>query len=184
MANAPRGLFVSIFNNFKNSFKFRKSLTESSTKLIGEDPFGNKYFEIPADPSRGKRRPVRWYSAFNTPDKSSMAKSFTDGFDSELPAEWESWLRNRRDAPPLPEEVMRSLQMSEVKKMNAAKLEEERIAQLKAEGILDAGVDPSPQDHEKTFYPKRAEYELIPGESAQATEDRWKDYQNPYLKKK
>ena len=36
---------------------------------VGTDPFGNRYFEIPADPSRGKRRPIRWYDAPNTNQK-------------------------------------------------------------------------------------------------------------------
>nr|ACO15196.1 Mimitin, mitochondrial precursor [Caligus clemensi] len=184
MANTPRGLFVSLFNNLKNSLKFRKSVLKSSTSLIGEDPFGNKYFEIPADPSRGKRRPVRWYTALNTPEVPTMQKPQTDGFDSELPAEWESWLRNRRDAAPTNEEVLRSLQMSEMKKINAAKLEEERVAQLKLEGISDAGAEPVPQDHERPFYPKRSDYELIPGEGEESKRgDRWKDFQNPYYKK-
>ncbi|CAB4066658.1 NDUFAF2 [Lepeophtheirus salmonis] len=165
MANQSRGLFVALFNNFINSFKFRKTVLKSATQIKGEDPFGNKYYEIPADPSRGKRRPVRWYTALNTPEKSSISSTFTDGFDSELPAEWESWLRNRRDHPPSAEEVIRSLQMGEMKKMNAAKLEEQRIEQLKAEGIYIGGEEPVPQDHEKPSYPKRNEYELIPGEN-------------------
>ena len=39
---------------------------------VGTDPFGNRYFEIPADPSRGKRRPIRWYDAPNTNQKVTL----------------------------------------------------------------------------------------------------------------
>lgn len=36
-------------------------------------------------------------------------------------------------------------------------------------------------DHEKTFYPKYDEYEVLPGEDKDKREERWKDYKNPYL---
>jgi len=42
-------------------------------------------------------------------------------------------------------------------------------------------TEPQPQDHEKTFYPKYKEYEIMPGEGVEA-EDRWKDFKNPYAK--
>ena len=58
---------------------------------------------------------------------------------------------------------------------NAANLERERIAELKAEGRY---VGPAlPLDHEKAFFPKYDEYQGAPGEQV----DRWKDYKNPYL---
>jgi NADH:ubiquinone oxidoreductase subunit len=53
------------------------------------------------------------------------------GFDATLPAEWESWLRHRRDDPPTPEQVAASLAEAEMKKINAAKLEEKRIKEFK-----------------------------------------------------
>lgn len=54
--------------------------------LIGEDYFGNKYFEIPADPRIGKRRAERWFEPAGDREE----------FERELTAEWESWLRGRR----------------------------------------------------------------------------------------
>lgn len=54
--------------------------------LMGEDYFGNKYFEIPANPNIGKRRPERWFEPSGD----------RDAFDRELTAEWEAWLRHRR----------------------------------------------------------------------------------------
>ena len=55
------------------------------------------------------------------------------GFDAGMPSEWEAWLRHRRDEPPTDEQVLNSLAYAEMKKMNAARLEEKRIEELKAE---------------------------------------------------
>ena len=65
--------------------------------VITQDPYGNSYYELPAQPQLGKRRPSRWY---NTADVSSSdaetgPSEKWGGFDAELPAEWESWLRHR-----------------------------------------------------------------------------------------
>lgn len=54
---------------------------------MGTDYFGNKYFEIPAQPQIGKRRAERWFEPSEKRD---------ENFDRELTAEWESWLRHRR----------------------------------------------------------------------------------------
>ena len=62
---------------------------------------------------------------------------------------------------------------------NAAELERKRIAELKADGKY-VGTS-LPQDHEKTFYPKYDEYEVVPGEDPKGTAGRWKDFKNPYL---
>lgn len=53
--------------------------------FLGKDYIGNVYFEIPANPSIGKRKPVRWYNPAKGLD-----------FQDPLPSEWESWLRFRR----------------------------------------------------------------------------------------
>ena len=36
-------------------------------------------------------------------------------------------------------------------------------------------------DHEKTFFPKYDEYEVLPGEDKFAREKRWDEFKNPYL---
>lgn len=73
-----------IWKNFVKSLKPR----QRTGNLMGEDYFGNKYFEIPAQPQIGKRKPERWYE----PPGHNMDANF----DRELTAEWESWLRHRR----------------------------------------------------------------------------------------
>ena len=70
--------------------------------------------------------------------------------------------------------------MSDLKKRNAAELDEKLRLEKVSEGRTIA--DPNkPMDHEKPFYPKYKEYEVMPGEGV-AGGDRWKDYKNPYAK--
>lgn len=85
---------------------------------------------------RGKRRPIRWYRAPETESKEIMGIDLYAGFDAKMPSEWESWLRHRRDEPPTEDQIRRSLALSELKKMNAAKLEMERIEELKTDVSL------------------------------------------------
>lgn len=87
MAREGRPLFKIIFQNFINSFRIR----QIKGNLKGEDHLGNKYFEIPADASRGKSKRSRW---FEPPGEKSM--NDPDDHGHELSAEWESWLRGRR----------------------------------------------------------------------------------------
>jgi len=146
-----------VFKHFKDSFKVAKR--EKIGEIVGRDPYGNTYYEIPAQPQLGKRRPTRWYNTAETERADIIDKDLWAGFDSNLPAEWESWLRFRRTEPPTDDEVLKSLAIAEMKKVNAAKLEMARIEELKAQG-LDAGP-PKPQDHEKTPYPKYEEFEIM-----------------------
>jgi len=139
-ANKGRGLFVRIFLNFRDSFNVLKTgsaIGGSKGTLVGQDPYGNKYFEIAADPRqvvfwwegycsnvccgfpaeggvlvyilcflrRGRRRPQRWYQAIETMKKDIVGRDVYAGFDTNLPSEWESWLRHRRDEAPSEEQV-------------------------------------------------------------------------------
>ncbi|KAH0812182.1 hypothetical protein GEV33_010619 [Tenebrio molitor] len=124
-----------IITNFINSLRPRQIRGD----LRGSDYFGNKYYEIPADPSIGKRKPSRW---FEPPVK--------DDFQQEMPAEWEAWLRGRRTQPPSEEEVMKNLALMQMKKKNAI--------------AVDAkGGKMTPMEKGMETFPKRPEYELAPG---------------------
>lgn len=130
-----RSILKMIFTNFINSLKPR----QVTGKLQGTDYFGNKYYEIPADPSRGKRRPSRW---FVPADK--------ENFEQELSAEWEAWLRGRRKEPPTEEELMKNLSIMDVKKKNAV--------------LVDAkGGTKTPAVKGVETFPERPEYEKVPG---------------------
>ncbi|XP_055693187.1 NADH dehydrogenase [ubiquinone] 1 alpha subcomplex assembly factor 2 [Lutzomyia longipalpis] len=104
-----RDILKIIFRNFINSLRPRKF----QGSLIGEDTFGNKFYEIAADPEKGRAKRARY---FEPPGKE-------EGFDHEMSAEWEAWLRGRRQEAPTMEELVQNLAIAEMKKENAAKLE-------------------------------------------------------------
>lgn len=172
------GPWVTNFRNLINSLTKGK-VEKPGSVLVGSDPFGNRYFEIPADPRHGKRHPVRWYDAPETNQKDVLGLDRYAGFDAKVPAEWDSWLRMRRDEPPSPDQVMNSLALADLKKRNAAALDEKNREKLLAMG-REAPGEVKPQEGEKPFWPKREEFEVMPGETID--KDRWADYKNPYAK--
>lgn len=136
MAGPPaRSIWGGVLRNFLNSFRPR----QIRGTLIGSDYFGNKYYEIPPDPSIGKRKANRW---FQPPEK--------DDFMQEMPAEWEAWLRGRRKEPPTEDEVLKNYAIMQMKKKNAIQVE------------AKAGKM-TPMDKGMETFPRRDEYERIPG---------------------
>lgn len=135
MAQQSRSIWAMIIRNFINSLKPR----QIRGNLVGSDYFGNKYYEIPANPSIGKRKPSRW---FEPPTK--------DDFMQEMPAEWEAWLRVRRNEPPTEEEVMKNYAIMQIKKKNAIEVDKKAGAMTP----LEKGYE---------TFPKRPEYETVPG---------------------
>ena len=113
MSGAPksRGMLQYVFKHFMESFKVGKRqqlgsimgkvslfLFNQVRRLMQfQDPYGNSYYELPAQPQLGKRRPTRWYNTKEVAkgDAESGPSETWGGFDQELPAEWESWLRHR-----------------------------------------------------------------------------------------
>lgn len=136
---ASRGIIRMILKNFINSFKPR----QFQGTLVGSDYFGNKYYEIPTNPSIGKNKASRW---FEPPEK--------EDFMQEMPAEWESWLRGRRKQTPSEDEVMKNLALMKLKKKNAIEIDKQ------------AGQKTPPEKGFETF-PKFEEYELVPGKVPQ-----------------
>lgn len=124
-----------VFRNFINSLR-PKQVTGNN---VGKDYIGNTYFEIPANPSEGKRKPSRWYDPPKGQD-----------FQNPIPAEWESWLRMRRKEPPSEEEIAKNVAIAQIKKENAAKIEMKRLAEG---GSLPAVPERGPQS-----YPTYDEY--------------------------
>lgn len=108
MSKGGKGVVSQIWKNFWSSITTKRN----PGREVGRDHFGNKYFEIPADPSRGKRKPRRWFEP-------RIAENFT----ADMPAEWEAWLRGRRPVPPTQEEIAHSQALMESKKQKAALLE-------------------------------------------------------------
>ncbi|XP_055597457.1 NADH dehydrogenase [ubiquinone] 1 alpha subcomplex assembly factor 2 [Uranotaenia lowii] len=142
MSNPPsRSLMKILFSNFLNSLKPR----QMKGNFVGEDYFGNKYYEIPANPSLGQRRDQRW---FEPTEK--------EAYNQEVTAEWEAWLRGRRKTPPTKEELMRNLAIMKMKAQNAAALEA-KFAKPK-----DAAELPKNPTGMGSF-PQYDEYEMMPG---------------------
>ncbi|XP_073958481.1 uncharacterized protein [Choristoneura fumiferana] len=123
------------FTNFINSFRPRPI----QGNAMGKDYIGNAYFEIPADPSVGKRKATRWYDPAKGQD-----------FQDPIPAEWEAWLRMRRVDPPTEDEIARNLAMAQLKKENAMKIEAKRLAE-------GGSLPTMPQRGAETF-PKYSDY--------------------------
>jgi NADH:ubiquinone oxidoreductase subunit len=141
MTQQGRSILAMILRNFIQSLRPRQIRGD----LVGTDYFGNKYYEIPANPQIGKRKPSRWFEP-----------KLKDDFEQELPAEWEAWLRGRRNVPPDEEEVLRNLAIMNQKKENA-----------KANAVTEAsGNDQSKLENEvkgMESFPKYSEYEIMPG---------------------
>ena len=118
MAKPPvrPGVMARLATNFWNSIVRGRHL-DQATKVVGEDIFGNRYYEIPADPSRGKRRGRRWFTNEASKHHDPRNHESTVGFDNEIPSEWDSWLRFRRDEPPTQQQVLQSYALAELKKV-------------------------------------------------------------------
>lgn len=82
----PRSIFQFVWKNFVNSLRPRQIIGN----LVGEDYFGNKYFEIPGNRNAGQRR-QRWFEP-----PGLRKRGYEEVFDNEITAEWEAWLRGRR----------------------------------------------------------------------------------------
>ncbi|XP_041975425.1 NADH dehydrogenase [ubiquinone] 1 alpha subcomplex assembly factor 2 [Aricia agestis] len=130
-----RHLWRIVFRNFINSFKPRQIRGNE----IGKDYIGNKYYEIPAEPNSGRRKPSRWYDPPKGLD-----------FQDPIPAEWEAWLRMRRVEPPTEEEIAKNVAIAEMKKLNAEKIEAQRLA--------DGGSLPSPIEKGQQSFPTYKEF--------------------------
>ena len=118
MAKPPMrpGVLSRLATNFWNSLRYGRHMDQKSV-VIGEDIFGNRYHEIPADPRRGRRRGRRWYTNAISNHNDPRDHSTVAGFDKDIPSEWESWLRFRRDAPPTEQQVLQSLALADLKKV-------------------------------------------------------------------
>lgn len=103
MSKNERGIFQQIFKNFIASLRINQH------KLIGEDYYGTKYYEI--QKSNSSRRNPRYFVPVN------------NNHDQELPVEWEAWLRYRRKVPPSKEEIEKNYKLKMIKKQNSAQIE-------------------------------------------------------------
>jgi len=69
-----RSIWAKAFRSLLTSLKPR----QIRGNLVGGDHLGTKYYEIPADPRGGKRKPERWFLPLEK-----------NKFDQDIPSEWE-----------------------------------------------------------------------------------------------
>ncbi|ETN62419.1 hypothetical protein AND_005919 [Anopheles darlingi] len=143
MAGGPptRNVLRIVWDNFVKSFRPRQMKGD----FVGEDYFGNKYYQIPADPSVGRRKASRWFE----PTKK-------EAYDQEITAEWEAWLRGRRKDPPTQDELLKNLAIMKMKERNAAELEA-KYSKTKDTAMLEQ------QKTGMGSFPQYDEYEVMPG---------------------
>lgn len=135
-----RRLWKIVFENFLKSLK-----PKVKEKPIGADSFGNKYFEVPADPQGGRRLPRRWFVPRN--EEANVVPT----------PEWSQWLRGRRAEPPTIEEIAYNEAIADMKKVNA-----ENIAQkFKLQSSEDNEVEHKPNT--KGFPDMSEKFERQPG---------------------
>ncbi|KAI9007714.1 hypothetical protein DFJ74DRAFT_368655 [Hyaloraphidium curvatum] len=104
----------------------------SSRVFVGEDHFGNTYYEVKAE---GNELPKRIMEPKNTVELSEYDPT-------KIPVQWRAWLTRGRDNPPSPEELLaaerRAMLMAEKVRNIEARLKEQKMLALA--GSPGAGV--------------------------------------------
>ncbi|GFY73964.1 mimitin, mitochondrial [Trichonephila inaurata madagascariensis] len=98
-----RSILRMIVTNFLKTFK----LLPPDGKLMGQDHLGNKYYEAASsNPHSMRKSKNRWFEP-----------KVEEDWQQNLPAEWEAWLRGRRQHAPTEEEVLHNLSIAQMKKV-------------------------------------------------------------------
>ncbi|XP_071119343.1 NADH dehydrogenase [ubiquinone] 1 alpha subcomplex assembly factor 2-like [Haliotis cracherodii] len=147
------GIIATIIQNFRNSL----SAPKLTTKLVGADRSGNKYFEKEDDKSHNLRG-SRWVEP---PDGDQWSVP-------DVPTEWNAWLRGRRKRPPTQEEIDRNYALMMRTIHRAKELEEKEeggSSSKRVEGGASYTSDVAPdEDSSKKKFPVFPEYEITPGD--------------------
>ncbi|KAL3868899.1 hypothetical protein ACJMK2_041655 [Sinanodonta woodiana] len=85
------GYLAQFWQNLKTSLYHSRKQKEY---FMGQDQYGNKYFEKKAEPSQNLRG-----SRYVLPQSKDLFEV------PEIPTEWNAWLRHRRVEPPTEEEI-------------------------------------------------------------------------------
>ncbi|KAK3089967.1 hypothetical protein FSP39_008098 [Pinctada imbricata] len=151
--------------------RFRSKL-EQEGKLVGEDLFGNKYYEKESVNSTDhSRKSKRWIEREDDPD---LDQQYHQEF--EMPIEWRAWLQHKRSSPPTEMEIKKNVAMMMRTKKRAVEVAEREAKEREEMGLEK--VDTSKLgDSEFPIYP---EYEVTP----QIGKDRSKDKDVDQIPKK
>ncbi|XP_064626769.1 NADH dehydrogenase [ubiquinone] 1 alpha subcomplex assembly factor 2-like [Lineus longissimus] len=155
MSRRP-GYFGQFLQRIKKSFVIYRT----SEKYVGEDHLGNKYFEIQKDEKSGVKA-KRSYKA-HTEDPTAVG---------DIPTEWDSWLRWRRNDPPMQEEIDKNYAMMMARQARAQ--EQDMKDKLEAEENYEAGTVHRVEAYQdKSKFPTYSDYEQVPGVEPKTKEDR------------
>ncbi|CAG5083069.1 Oidioi.mRNA.OKI2018_I69.PAR.g10270.t1.cds [Oikopleura dioica] len=109
---------------------FRKEFLPDAKYVVGQDHYGNVYFEVPAA-RRMKRISSHGLTHDSPPEK---IDAFMKGqYQNKTPTEWQHWLRHARADPPKEHEIlmnehvrMRTLQRAHDKDLKHQQWKEEK----------------------------------------------------------
>lgn len=147
MANR-QGLFRAFLNNIRQTL----AVKNSKEFLIGTDHEGNRYFERPADPSKGVKRQRRVEPV--SEDQFTVPK---------VPVEWMTWLQARREHPPSDNEMEHNYVTMMKTLRRADELDKQHEAVREKEPI-DKTIAPSTA---KKDFPVYKDYETYPEQFAE-----------------
>ncbi|KAK7100275.1 NADH dehydrogenase [ubiquinone] 1 alpha subcomplex assembly factor 2-like [Littorina saxatilis] len=144
-----KGLISRIFANI-----FPPRPTKS--RFVGEDHLGNRYYELDKD-KEGERRGSRWV------ESPGMEEDPT--FVPEVPVEWDSWLRRRRNVPPAQEELDRNYATMIRTQVRAKELEKTGGKASDADTNAEAPyTETVTQDSFNSKFPAYKDFETTPGQ--------------------
>jgi NADH dehydrogenase [ubiquinone] 1 alpha subcomplex assembly factor 2 len=142
--------------------KFRGEKESDDQYLVGEDQYGNTYYEKQPSSEASLRMTRRWIKYPGTSDvddfKGADNARFVS-FDSEIPVEWRAWLQMKRKSPPTIEEILRN----EAIKMRTIK----RAMDLEKQEKDETDVVNNLSSHKQEEFPVYPEYETKIGEYRQ-----------------
>ncbi|KAK7490393.1 hypothetical protein BaRGS_00018372 [Batillaria attramentaria] len=146
------GLFARVWQGIRGAFGAR----EQAARFVGEDHLGNRYYEKDPDQKRG-RRGSRWVEARDAAEGDMT-------FMPEVPSEWDSWLRRRRDNPPTQEELDRNYAMM-IRTQQRAKELERNEGKLPVDEVPEAPyTETVTEESFKSKFPKYEDFEIAPGQ--------------------
>ncbi|XP_060070398.1 NADH dehydrogenase [ubiquinone] 1 alpha subcomplex assembly factor 2-like [Ylistrum balloti] len=142
--------FARIFRNLRNSLVLSKS------NFIGEDHFGNKYYERIADEKRQKKG-YRYVKSYDGQRKVNS--------ELEIPTEWNAWLRNSRNNPPTIEEIERNnllMMRTRQRALEVDAVDDKEKSSLVANSEMTTNLDSS-KLNEKQAHPDFEDMEIKSG---------------------
>lgn len=154
------GIFGNIFNRFN-----KKESDENF--IVGEDQFGNTYYEKQPSPEAPRQVPRRWIK-YNDNVEMDIEKDLEEHdkrisfLNAEIPVEWKAWLQMKRKSPPTLEELLRN-EALRLRTIQRAKELEERENEVKR-AQKSSGMVTDSDTSKQSAFPTYPEYDSKIGE--------------------